>query len=78
MLGAVLPLLNVRARVPLCGLIAQYNLDKLPPGPDRTPQLLLTVLRQRVRVQGFIVFDHAAPHARLPQRHECVAAGGAG
>jgi len=57
-LGAVLPLLNIGARVPLCGLIAWYNLEKLPEGVDRTPQLLTTVLRQRVKVQGFIIFDH--------------------
>ena len=57
-LAAVVPLLNVGARVPLCGLIAWYNLEKLPEGVDRTPQLLLTVLRQRVKIQGFIIFDH--------------------
>src|SRR2546427_806141 len=57
-LGAVLPLLNIGARVPVCGLIAWYNLDKLPEGVDRTPQLLSTVLRQRIKVQGFIIFDH--------------------
>ena len=57
-LGAVLPLLNIGARVPLCGLIAWYNLEKLPEGVDRTPQLLTTVLRQRVKIQGFIIFDH--------------------
>ena len=59
-LGAVVPLLNVGARVPLCGLIAWYNLEKLPQGVDRTPQLLIVVLRQRVRIQGFIIFDHYA------------------
>ncbi len=32
---AVLPLLNARARVPVCGLIASYNTTALPPGPDR-------------------------------------------
>src|SRR5262250_2498570 len=57
-LYAVTPLLNVGARVPLCGLIAWYNLENLPAGVDRTPQLLLTVLRQRVKIQGFIIFDH--------------------
>lgn len=57
-LEAVLPLLNVGARVPVCGLISWYNLDKLPEGPDRTPQLLMSVLRQRIRMQGFIIFDH--------------------
>ena len=62
-LGAVLPLLNIGARVPLCGLIAWYNLDKLPEGVDRTPLLLSTVLRQRIKVQGFIIFDH---HHRVP------------
>jgi len=57
-LYAVLPLLNVHARLPVCGLIAWYNLEKLPQGSDRTPQLLFTVLRQRLKVQGFIIFDH--------------------
>ena len=57
-LAAVVPLLNVGARVPLCGLVAWYNLEKLPEGVDRTPQLLLTVLRQRVKIHGFIIFDH--------------------
>jgi NADPH-dependent curcumin reductase CurA len=57
-LAAVVPLLNVGARIPLCGLIAWYNLAELPPGPDRTPQLLVTLLKNRVKLQGFIVFDH--------------------
>ena len=57
-LYAVVPLLNVGARVPLCGLIAWYNLDKAPAGVDRTPALLSTVLRWRIRIQGFIVLDH--------------------
>jgi NADPH-dependent curcumin reductase len=57
-LYAVMPLLNVGARVPLCGLIAWYNLEKLPAGVDRTPALLSTVLRWRIKIQGFIIFDH--------------------
>jgi NADPH-dependent curcumin reductase len=57
-LAAVLPLLNIGARIPLCGLIAWYNLEKLPAGVDRTPQLLFTVLKQRLKIQGFIIFDH--------------------
>jgi NADPH-dependent curcumin reductase CurA len=32
---AVLPLLNTKARIPVCGLIAAYNATELPPGPDR-------------------------------------------
>ncbi len=34
---AVLPLLNTRARIPVCGMIAQYNRTGLPDGPDRLP-----------------------------------------
>jgi hypothetical protein len=54
---AVLPLLNTRARVPVCGLIAHYNASNLPDGPDRTPLLMGTLLKRRIRMQGFIIFD---------------------
>ena len=54
---AVLPLLNARARIPVCGLIAQYNAHELPEGPDRSSLLPRTLLTRRVRMQGFIVFD---------------------
>ena len=40
------------------GWSSWYNLEKLPAGVDRTPQLLTMVLRQRVKIQGFIIFDH--------------------
>jgi NADPH-dependent curcumin reductase CurA len=66
-LYAVIPLLNVGARVPLCGLISWYNLAKLPTGVDRTPQLLLAALRQRVKIQGFIIFDHYRRTAAFQQ-----------
>jgi NADPH-dependent curcumin reductase CurA len=55
---AVLPLLNVGARVPVCGVIAHYNDQAPPPGPDRLPQALTTVLQKRIRMQGFIILDH--------------------
>ena len=54
---AVLPLLNARARVPLCGLIAHYNDTDLPQGPDRLGLLTRTLLTRRIRMQGFIIFD---------------------
>ena len=41
---AVLPLLNPRARVPVCGLISAYNATSLPDGPDRLPLLMRTCL----------------------------------
>lgn len=54
---AVLPLLNASARVPVCGLISNYNATTLPEGPDRSSLLMRTVLTKRIRMQGFIVFD---------------------
>lgn len=54
---AVLPLLNPKARIPLCGLISQYNATDLPAGPDRMPLLMSNVLVKRIKMQGFIVFD---------------------
>ena len=54
-LQAVFPLLNPRARVPLCGLIAQYNQTAAAPGPDQAPLLLRQILTKRIRLQGFIV-----------------------
>jgi NADPH-dependent curcumin reductase CurA len=54
---AVLPLLNTKARIPVCGLIADYNATALPPGPDRLGLLARTILTKRIRMQGFIIFD---------------------
>jgi NADPH-dependent curcumin reductase CurA len=54
---AVLPLLNTAARVPVCGLIANYNATALPPGPDRLGLLAGTLLTRRIKMQGFIIFD---------------------
>lgn len=54
---AVLPLLNTAARVPLCGLISQYNATSLPEGPDRLSMLMGILLTKRIRMQGFIIFD---------------------
>ena len=56
-LDAVLPLLNPSARVPVCGIISQYNLTALPDGPDRLNMLMGMILRNRMTVRGFIVFD---------------------
>ena len=54
---AVMPLLNPRARIPVCGLISQYNATALPDGPDRTSLLMGMILRRRMTMRGFIVFD---------------------
>ncbi|MEF2552076.1 NADP-dependent oxidoreductase [Aurantimonas sp. A2-1-M11] len=54
---AVLPLLNPSARIPVCGLISQYNATALPDGPDRMNYLMGQILRKRMTMRGFIVFD---------------------
>jgi hypothetical protein len=57
-LRTVLRLVNPFARIPLCGLISQYNAPEPPPGPNLGP-----VLINRVTIRGFIVSDHVN---RLP------------
>lgn len=62
---AVLPLMNTLGRIPVCGLIASYNADRLPEGPDRSPLILGAILRKRLKMQGFIVSQDYGP--RLPE-----------
>ena len=50
-MDAVFGMLNLNARVALCGLISEYN-DDPQPGPN-----LSRVLVNRVRIQGFIILD---------------------
>ena len=52
--AAVLPLLNLYARVPVCGLIAQYNDTETPEGPDRLPGFFTRVLVKSLTIRGFI------------------------
>src|SRR2546430_4784657 len=52
-LAAVLRLINRFARIPLCGLISQYNATELPPGPNLSP-----ILVNRALIRGFIISDH--------------------
>ncbi|MEC3914644.1 NADP-dependent oxidoreductase [Nocardia sp. CDC160] len=73
---AVLPRLNQYARVPVCGLIANYNITDLPPGPDRTPMLMSAILRRSLTVRGFIVtefWDQAAEF--IPAAAQWIAEG---
>jgi NADPH-dependent curcumin reductase CurA len=53
--AAVFPRLNDHGRMIMCGMISEYN-DATPrPGPN-----LMASVRKRLRIQGFIVSDHAA------------------
>ena len=59
-MDAVLPLMNVFGRIPVCGLITGYNAAAAMPGPKN----FRAVLTQRLRVQGLIVSDWAD---RIPE-----------
>ena len=61
---AVYPLLNAFARIPVCGLIAQYN-ETEASVPKWAPSLMRTVLTKRLTIRGFIVSDFAARHAEF-------------
>jgi NADPH-dependent curcumin reductase CurA len=56
---AVLPLLNTFARIPLCGLIAQYNGPQASVGTDRLPGTLHELLYRSVTLRGFIQTEFA-------------------
>lgn len=55
---AVVPLLNNLARIPLCGLITQYN-DTLPSIQDAQslPQFMRIALVRRLTIRGFSIMD---------------------
>ncbi|HXJ77290.1 MAG TPA: NADP-dependent oxidoreductase [Candidatus Methylomirabilis sp.] len=53
-LDAVLGLVNPFARIALCGMISQYNLEAPAPGPRN----LRNMVGNRVLMQGFIISDH--------------------
>jgi NADPH-dependent curcumin reductase CurA len=55
----VFDMLNLNARVALCGLISEYNEAERPAGPP-----LARVLVNRVTIQGFIILDY---FARFPE-----------
>ena len=54
-LDACLKLMNLKGRIPTCGLISQYNAAEPVPGPYNYAMILM----QRLRVEGFIVLDFA-------------------
>jgi NADPH-dependent curcumin reductase CurA len=58
---AVLPLLNKFARVPVSGLIAQYN-SVGQGGTDRLPATMRAILTKSLTVRGFINYEFAAEH----------------
>ncbi len=62
---AVFPLLNPFARIPVCGLISQYNQTAPASGPDRQAGLMRAILTKRLTMRGFIVWDFASQQAEF-------------
>jgi len=59
---AVLPLLNTYARVPVCGLIAQYNASGASTTPNLLPATMRAVLTRSLTLRGFINTEFVAEH----------------
>jgi len=59
-LEAVLTNMNPFGRVPVCGMISQYNETEAQPGPSN----LASIIGKRLLLKGFIVSDH---YDQLPQ-----------
>ncbi len=53
-LDACFKLMNLKGRIPTCGLISGYNATEPVPGPYNYAMILM----QRLRVEGFIVLDY--------------------
>ena len=69
---AVLPLLNKFARVPVSGLVAQYNSVGNGDGTDRLPATMREILSNRITVRGFINYDFAEQHYAEFLREVCA------
>jgi NADPH-dependent curcumin reductase CurA len=52
----VFQVMNLHARIAVCGQISQYNLEK----PESGPRVLWKLIEKRAKVQGFLIFDYAA------------------
>jgi NADPH-dependent curcumin reductase CurA len=62
--AAVFRRMNLYGRVPVCGLVADYNASSAPAGPDRLPGFMGLVLRKSLTVRGFIQTEFVRSHQR--------------
>ena len=55
---------NTYGRMPVCGLIANYNATEAPEGPDKLPGFMTMVLTRSLTVRGFIQDEFTKSHGR--------------
>lgn len=60
--AAVVRRLNRFGRVPVCGLVADYNATEAPTGPDQQPAFLRRILTLSLTVRGFIQDEFVPTH----------------
>lgn len=60
MLDAVLLNMRMRGRIAVCGMISQYNLS-----PPEGVHNLVNILYQRIRMEGFVVFDYMSKYSEF-------------
>ena len=71
---AELALINLNARIVLCGMISQYSATAPVPGPAN----LANILFKRTQMEGFICIDHmdradaATAELRRSQQHRLM------
>ncbi|TQX82849.1 MULTISPECIES: NADP-dependent oxidoreductase [unclassified Rhizobium] len=58
---AVMPLLNMYARVPVCGLVANYN-GAAASEQDNVPAMMSAILRRSLLIRGFIQTEFVVEH----------------
>lgn len=72
-LGTALRRMNPHGRIVCCGVVSQYDTSDPQPGPRGIPGLLVN---NRVRMEGFLVFDYADRYDEARrQLREWIAAG---
>lgn len=54
MLEAALGRMNTFGRIPVCGMISQYNATEAVPGPNN----MILLVSKRLKLQGFVITDH--------------------
>lgn len=64
--ATVTPLLNTFARIPVCGLISQYD-GQQGTDPNALEEYFRWILVRRLRIAGFIVYDLAPHHPEFTQ-----------